>query len=205
MTKSFAEILGQDIDLLSKVGVYKIYHKKRPERVYVGSTSKYKSQRNLYHHGFYRRWYEHYWNLSSNTHSSKYLQNTINKYGIDEIAFEILEVCENKTISEIREREQFYIDQLKPVYNCFNTVYPQGRTWTDAQKKKQSKKMKGKALPNPAYEKIRVPVKQYNLDGTFIKQYESMAAASKDTKIDRASINKVMLGERISAGGFLWK
>lgn len=202
MTKSFVEILGQDIKTLSSIGVYKIYHKKKPERLYIGSTSKYKSARKFAHHGFYRRWYEHYRLLSLGIHSSKYLQNTVNKYGIEDLVFEIVEICDGRSVTEVREREQFHIDTLKPVYNCFNTVHPQGRKWTKKQKQARSRERRGVPLPNPAYEKIRKPVYQMTNKGVIL--FTSIEEAAKHTKIDRASISKCASGIRSTAGGYKW-
>lgn len=202
MAKSFEQILGRDMETLSGVGIYKIYHQARPERLYIGSASKYKSQRKFSHHGFYRRWYEHYRHLQRGEHSSKYLQNTINKHGIEGVVFEIIEHCNGKAINEIREREQFYIDTLKPVYNCFNTVHPQGRVWTKQERKTLSKKRKGIALPNKVYEKIKKSVYQQTPEG--IVAFNSVEEASRSTKIDRASISKCASGKRNTAGGYKW-
>lgn len=52
----------------------------------------------------------------------------------------------------------------------------------------------------------KIKVVQINLvDGTIIREYESIAEASEITGIDRASISKCAKGERKSAGGFIWK
>lgn len=50
-----------------------------------------------------------------------------------------------------------------------------------------------------------VPVKQYTLDGKFIKRYKSILGASKQTNIDKSSIRKVCLNLYKSAGGYKWK
>ena len=45
---------------------------------------------------------------------------------------------------------------------------------------------------------------QFDKNNQFVKKFNSMADAAKKTNIDRASINKVSLVIRKSAGGFLW-
>ena len=66
-----------------------------------------------------RRYSTHLCQLSKNYHPCKYLQNHCNKYGIDDLIFNILEFCDKE---KLIEREQFYIDTLKPIIpNGFNT------------------------------------------------------------------------------------
>ena len=57
---------------------------------------------------------------------------------------------------------------------------------------------KGKEHP------ISVPVKQYDIDGKFIKEYESAKMASDETKICYVSIKKCRQGKQKTAGGFVW-
>lgn len=47
-------------------------------------------------------------------------------------------------------------------------------------------------------------VYQISKDNKIIKEYPSTTSASKQTGIDRASINKTALGQRRTAGGFIW-
>lgn len=189
---------------LSCVGIYSIHHQNRPERLYIGSTGNDRDQK-ISHRGFYRRFYDHLRLLKLGKHKSKYLQNTVNKHGVDGIVFTILEICSSNSVNEIRLKELDYIDKLKPVYNTITREHGQARPWSAAERERQSNKMKGIPLPDSVYEKVRIPVKQYTTKGKFIRRYPSMNAAAKDTGIDRASINKVILKERISAGGFIWK
>lgn len=72
------------------------------DKCYIGSAKKLN----------YRLW-NHRHKLTKGIHANKYLQNFVNKYGIDSIYFEVLEKVENNII----EREQFWIDTLKPTFN----------------------------------------------------------------------------------------
>jgi hypothetical protein len=198
------EFFGYDIDLLGKIGIYSIHHKHDPTKLYVGSTSKTKKSNRKTHHGFYKRFYDHVRSLKMNLHHSIHLQNIVNKYGIEGIVFQILEVCEGLSKNDIFKKEQFYIDKLKPVYNSFSTVHPQGRYWTKEDKNKASQRMRGKSLPEFVYEKIKKPIYQLTIDGKLIKKFNSKTEASQLLKIDNSSISNCALGKRKSAGGYKW-
>jgi len=84
-------------------GIYKLYSLKFPERVYVGSSVHCN-----------RRISRHLSELSQKKHINRKLQNHVNKYGISDIYFQILEFCEPV---QLLSREQFYIDHFKPYFN----------------------------------------------------------------------------------------
>lgn len=86
-------------------GVYKIINIIN-NKCYVGScASKRFLGARLLNHRIY---------LLNNTHKNRYLQNAVNKYSIENFYYEILEICSSQNCIE---REQFYIDTLKPEYN----------------------------------------------------------------------------------------
>jgi group I intron endonuclease len=86
-------------------GIYKITNLING-KFYVGSASS--------NGGFRKRWNEHKSNLNQGKHCNKHLQSAWIKYGADSFYFEIIEIV-NPSI--ILEREQFYLDTLKPDYN----------------------------------------------------------------------------------------
>ena len=199
------EFFNKDLETLGKIGIYSIYHKYDPKKLYIGSTSKTQKCNRKTHHGFYKRFYDHLRSLNLQKHHSTYLQNVVNKHGIDGLVFNILEICDQTLSKEkIFEREQYYIDKLKPVYNSFNTVHPQGRVWTKEEKNKQKEKMKGKSFPKFVYEKNQKPIYQLDMNGSLITKYISKAVAAKLLNIDPSSISNCALGKRKSAGGFKW-
>lgn len=57
----------------------------------------------------------HFRTLNSNKSACKKLQNAFNKYGESAFTFEVIELVEDK--SKLIEREQYYLDTLKPEYN----------------------------------------------------------------------------------------
>jgi group I intron endonuclease len=96
-----------------------------------------------------RRIYLHTYYLNKNTHDNRYLQEAWNKYGEINFKFEILErVSQFKLI----EREQFWLDDLKPFapHDGFNIATKAGSQLgykhTDETKAKLSAKLKGKKL-----------------------------------------------------------
>lgn len=70
---------------------------------YIGSTQ-----------NFIKRYYTHINHIRSNKKTCTLLIRAVNKYGESNFKFEILEECEP---SLILEKEQYYLDNLKPKYN----------------------------------------------------------------------------------------
>lgn len=48
-------------------------------------------------------------------------------------------------------------------------------------------------------------VKQYDLEGNFIKEYNSIVLAAKEMNISKSCITGVLLNKRKTAAGFIWK
>ena len=92
-------------------GIYKILNTVN-NKFYIGSTIQ----------GFGQRWSQHRTLLYRNKHTNSYLQNAWNKYGKEKFVFIELELITTRDISKIREREQYWIDNLKPAYNLSNVA-----------------------------------------------------------------------------------
>lgn len=144
---------------ITKSGIYKIINTSN-NKFYIGSTV-----------SFNRRKSEHFRHLRLNKHINGHLQNSYNKYGKEFFEFIIVEYCEN---SLLMEREQFYLDTLKPNYNLTTsvvgttgyshtekakkvmslikreqydnglTVWNKDKTWSQEIKNRISQKLKGK-------------------------------------------------------------
>jgi len=87
---------------MKNIGIYQIKNKVN-NKSYVGSSSRLKL-----------RWNRHLTDLKSNVHHSLALQRAFHKYGYGNFEFIILENCEE---NKLLEREQYYLDNLKPEYN----------------------------------------------------------------------------------------
>lgn len=85
-----------------KIGIYCIKNKING-KIYIGSS------KNLI-----KRWKTHQTQLKKNKHHCIYLQRAWNKYGSDAFEFQIIEYTK---IQQLFNREQYWIDKLKPQYN----------------------------------------------------------------------------------------
>lgn len=84
-------------------GVYKISSSKFPEIFYIGASCDIK-----------KRWSGHISFLKGSLHSNYNLRTHVKKYGIDDLVFEIIELCANENLAE---RERYYINKLSPNFN----------------------------------------------------------------------------------------
>jgi group I intron endonuclease len=191
------------LDSLTQLGIYKISHLSKPDLFYIGSASANRKVKDC-QKGFYRRFLEHLHFLEHNKHTSKYLQNVVNKYGLQDVRFEILEIIETEDRNFILEREQYYLDLLKPAYNSSTLAKCPTVPFTEERKKYLSQLFKGRRFPDYVYESKKVEIFQFTKSGVFIKKYSSTTDAANETNIDRASINNTALGKRKSAGNYLW-
>lgn len=111
--------------------IYKI-ESKRSRKKYVGSALNSCKRKSL-----------HFRLLKQNKHHNIILQNHFNKYGIDDLRFIILEKDINKDV--LIEREQYYIDTLKPEFNiCKKAGSVMGRVLNDETKNKIRNSLIGK-------------------------------------------------------------
>jgi group I intron endonuclease len=139
--KLLPSFTANEIDLLSKTGIYSIVNTVRG-KFYIGSASRVDLNKPSAC-GFYARWYEHVNDLNNNTHGSEYLQRSWNKYGAKAFKFQILEFVEPEKCIEV---EQTYLDLFPEgdrdlVYNtCFiaGGAFNLGRKCSEETKKKRS-------------------------------------------------------------------
>lgn len=142
------------------------------KKIYIGSTN-----------NFSRRKREHLWMLSNNKHKNQFLQNAVNKTGLTNFRFIILEnIKDDRNIYEV---EQIYLDKYKS-YN----------------KKIGYNLCKfSNSIDNT---KLKKKVYQYNLDGNFINVYNSLAEAAKELNCNYSTISLAAKGKNKTACGFLW-
>jgi len=116
-----------------KAIIYKIQNITNSD-CYVGSSSNYS-----------RRKKRHFEDLKKGNHHSIILQRAYNKYGVDLFEISILESFEYITKQDILNKEQFYLDTIKPVYNICKTAGSQLGSKRDVNFKEACRKrMKGK-------------------------------------------------------------
>ena len=111
-------------------GIYKISNLVTND-FYVGSAV-----------NLHKRFSQHKSELILQKHYNNYLQNMFNKYGLDNLSFEIIEYVSD--VEDLIAREQFYIDLLVPKYNIRKIAESNlGLKWSDKTKQKLSEAKKG--------------------------------------------------------------
>ena len=174
-------------------------------KVYIGSAIYYASRKG-----------EHLSKLRRNIHHNKHLQASFNKYGEDNFKFSIIEYCNKENLIE---REQYYIDNLKPEYNCLKIAYSSiGYKHSKETKEYLSSKFKGmqrslgRVLGKDSKRKQSLakskPVLQYDSNMNFIKEFESAKVAAIElfnNSQRRTGIRDCIRGRTPKAFGFIWK
>lgn len=168
-----------------KQGIYKITNLTTGQ-FYIGSSVDIKKRERY-----------HFWQLKENRHHNTILQNSFNKYGLDNFRFEIVEIVIDR--HKIKEREQYYIDTLKPSYNirmdAQNAIEYSaeskerirlsqiGRTFSKQTIEKMSIAQLGKVIPAETRERISTGLKKYfNKNGSPNKGRIGNRAGMKLTK-----------------------
>ncbi len=172
---------------LKKSGIYCIINTKNQKK-YIGSSK-----------NIYQRLLKHRALLRKNMHENKKLQNSWNKHGEEVFQYFILEFCTEKILIE---REQFYIDTLKPWYNI--TLEVKRLKMSEESKIKMSKSRKEGFKKGTVKLYQEKAIHQYSLKGQYIQSFKSIKEAAIKTGITRSSINRFLEGKYKKGGNFLW-
>lgn len=172
---------------LSYSGIYciiNIYNGKR----YIGSSKNIR-----------KRLWGHRAELRHNKHDNQYLQNAWNKYGEDKFDFYVIEQCPENILLE---REQFYIDTIKPEYNLnpITTRPPM----TEQSRRKLSETRKHKMSTGEIPLTHNKHIFQYDFDGNFIAEYVSIRRAAFANNIHPSQIHHCLNGTYKQGGGYQW-
>lgn len=229
-----------------KSGIYTIFSKSKLERFYIGSTV-----------NLNERKIKHFSDLRKIKHRNSKLQRHFNKYGEQDLVFEVIEYVEDKT--KLIEREQYFIDEYHPYFNICKIA---GNTLGTKRSKefceKQSKQRKGQKVSEETKLKISLSSKgintwakgntnrkgkkhseetklkmslakkgkpcseqqrlnllisinnkkksilQFDLDGNFIREWESSREIERQTGFIHNYILYVIKGIYKTAYGFIW-
>jgi len=171
---------------LKCIGIYKI---EINDKEYIGSSC------NIGH-----RLKHHLWSLENLKHHNRTMQNLYNKYGKNEIYFNIVEECSDDILIE---REVYYINTISPYIN--HILDPQTLVRDDIYKQRISEAKK-KAYANGLKPHNLRAVHKYSLDnGEYLESFESLTDAAKS--INAKSVNGIKTVcefKTTSAGGFVW-
>jgi len=189
-----------DIQKNGKPCIYSITNKIN-EKIYIGSAI-----------GHYRRKGQHFYLLRRNTHWNNHLQSAYNKYGKENIIFDVIEFIDD--LSKLSQREQYWIEQKNSInrefgYNtrldCETNL---GKKWPIESRLKFSLSKKGITPPHLNYIEItKLNMKRItgtNKESGIITEFNSVKEAGEKLKIDRTSISKVLNGNGKSAGNYYW-
>ena len=173
---------------LKRCGIYCIQNISNNKR-YIGSSK-----------NMYQRLLKHFALLRHNKHENIILQQSWNKHGEEVFDWYILEYCEE---NKLTEREQHYIDFFKTEYNITrkverNVLSPESRMKQSATRKRliAEGKMAVNFNPKKTY--------QYDLQGNFVKEYDSLEQASIETGIHESTICRNLNGTYAMGGGYMW-
>ena len=119
------------------------------------------------------------WTKHKNADDNFCIHKALKKYGIENFAFSIVEECPKK---ELNEKEKYYI-------NFYNSLIPNGYNMIEGG-------ANGAALMK------RKQVEQYTLEGEYIKTFESIADASRETRVNNSNITACCKYKRAYAGDF---
>lgn len=172
---------------LRKSGIYCIVNIIN-QKQYVGSSQ-----------NLQMRLMQHRSRLRNKVHDNIKLQRSWSKYGEDNFQFYILEFCNKDDLSN---REQFYIDTLKP---WFNTILEVERIVLPEESRIKMSKSRKEGIAQGTIELYQEkPIHQYSLAGEFIASYKNIKQAAALCKINRSSINRFLNGTYKKGGNFLW-
>lgn len=143
-------------------GIYKITNKING-KVYIGQS-----------YDILERWERH-----KRTRDQCAIHKALQKYGIDNFMFEILEECPK---DELDEREKYWIKYYNSYFTGYNMTLGGSRVISPTKKE----------------------VKQYSLDGEYIATYESLKNAGIINNIDPRYISNCCLQKAHSAKGYQW-
>lgn len=149
-------------------------------RVYVGSSK-----------CIYKRILDHRSDLRKNKHSNYKLQHDWNIYGEEYFHFNILCSC---NLDQRTEKEQYYMDELKPFYNIERIIYP---IMTPSKERKEKisqtlkKRYKSKEIDIVNRKKINV----FDLEGNLVFTFNSLKEVCDNLKIGWSSLYRCLIGK----------
>ena len=166
-------------------GIYKIVNSLN-NKFYIGSSK-----------SIYYRVAKHKSRLKKKKHANSYLQNSVNKYGLD--AFKVL-VIEECLEEDLLKREQHYIDTLNPEYNLVKDAIRQLKTPEFC--KKMSRVMKKSYKEGRSKPTRSRAVNVYDRNGEFIKTYEEVKIMYLDLDLKCSPVYRVLTKKQVHTKGF---
>jgi len=147
-------------------------------KMYIGSTI-----------NFRKRFIEHRSLLKNKKHSNPHLQRHVNKYGLDVLIYDYLELCD---IDTLEFDEQFYVNSLNPEFNIMKrcVVNRIGLSHTEETKRKMRE-----AAKRPSRQKSYKKMAKINKKVHTGNEYNIGRKHSEETK---RKISKKLTGRKMS-------
>lgn len=134
--------------------------------------------------------------------SNRLIDRALLKYGFSNFSLEILEYCNVKILLE---REQYYLDKLKPVYNI---VEKAGSTIGYKHTEETLQKMRDFILSDEDLAKKRLSTKNAtaarsisilvkNIKTKEISEYKSMTETAKAIGVTKGAVSQALKGNKI--------
>ena len=167
-------------------GIYKITNKIN-KKYYIGSA-----------YDLYKRYKDHRSALVSNRHHNKQLTRFVNKHGIDNLKFCLLEEC---TLEELELKEQYYITNNKNLFNETADVKSpnRGKKLSDEHKQNISNSIKAKGIKRSDETKAKISKAnkghKFNLGKTHNDETKQKISNNKERG---EKISKALKGRKIT-------
>lgn len=137
--------------------------------------------------------------LKHNKHVNSIIQESYNKYGLENFTSGVLEY----TTEDLEIREQFYIDTYKPVFNITTDAIKNTPSLSSRVKMSITRT---KLIAEGKIKKAGCrPILVYDLKGNFIKEFPSVVETAKELGIHRSGVNSVLNGKYKQIKGNLFK
>ena len=170
-------------------GIYQITNKIN-NKIYVGQSI-----------DIERRWNQHKYGKGNII-----VRNAIQKYGLDNFEFEILETIEfttkNEVVNLLTELEQKWFDIKEPYINGYNINKTSKPNLTPNRDSNFGHKISKIKIDNNHCGK---PVNQYSLKGEFIKKWKSAAEVERSLGFKAENISACCLKKQNSSNKFIWR
>ena len=161
-------------------GIYKIQNQINGD-FYIGSSKDLK-----------RRQKDHFSLLKRNKNKSILLQRAVNKYGIDNFEFIILEEC---PIDQLFILEQKYVDELDPKYNIckLDVSVPIGLEHTPYKNPEKLVELaKQRLIDNPNFGWKSKKIVKLSENKEILKEYNSLKEYAEEHQCSVANVSKAI-------------
>jgi group I intron endonuclease len=140
-----------------------------------------------------QRWKEHRSRLKLQYHRSPQLQAAFNKYGVEAFEWSVLEECSPESLTE---REQYWIDLLRP---AFNTAPAAGSTLG---MRRPDVSVAKKGVPRPATVRAKISAAHQGMRKPWLdgNQYGKANKGYKQTPEQIAKLSLARMGNKNNLG-----